>query len=644
MYRLDIGLADRQYSGKMSGNVSNVDLKLKRPCSDSHLEKIANELTDWEVIALRLDLKDSELSDVERDCKDTPHKKLRMLQKWKSKFKQEATYEKLIGALDSDQRKDLAERVREISCTPSGYDHAVDIHNPHISSFIEHLKAFYRQDRYADKVWPIMKQGKYCSLTLVEVQMVEAAVLKKQTRTPIEPKSIFEKDAKRIYIQGAPGSGKTTFLLQMGWMWATGKLFQEFSMVIYIDLKNSQSSKSVVDIFKSCDMDLDEGTVKEIKAVEGKGVLLLFDGWDELPQTLQKKSIFTDLVNSAFSCNFQKCTIVVAARYISRSISQSMQPLHLEVKGFSKSEQKKCIDEIINHNNRHQNNLDTAYLLKEIKARPLLNSCCELPLNLKIIAYVYIVREKLPSTMSETLEYLLLHSILNHLNKTDKEEVQITSIHKLPEEIGQQFYFLCKLAFDGMINDKVLFGEEEVRGAPGGDTLSLLQAIKEYENTVPVTRYTFLHHTLQELLAAIHMSRLPAEHQYEIFLLRFFQPQFETMIQFYAGMTLLKIPEIRSILLNKALIDFNTENNLGFNLASPKMKKLMFEAFKSIFHGHEDYFSDEDFSIKEVLKDDDTFYQTVTQDEQLSKVRNACYQLQSTCSLSYSILIQFITL
>ena len=393
----------------MSGNID-----LNRPCSDSHLEIIANELTDWEMIALRLNLLDSEISVVERDCKETPQKKLRMLQKWKSKFKLKATYQQLIDALRHEKRNDLAERVCEISCMP-GYDHPIDIYKPHISSFIEHLKAFYGPDRY-NKVWPIMKQGKYCSLTLVEVK----GLLNRKVRHPIEPKNIFNTNAIKniIYIQGAPGSGKTTFLLQMGWMWAKGEWYQEFCLVIYINLKTSQTSKSLVDIFQSCGMD--EDTVKDIEAVQGEGVLLLLDGWDELPESLQNESVFTDIVQSTCRYRLQKCTLVVAARYISENIEPCIKS-HLEVKGFTEVEQIECINEIIVNNqasneseeksidNSSQQNATN--LLDEIKARPPLYSCCNLPLNLIIIVHVFIVSGKLPSTMSETLELLLLHSM-----------------------------------------------------------------------------------------------------------------------------------------------------------------------------------------------------------------------------------------
>ena len=173
-----------------------------------------------------------------------------------------------------------------------------------------------------------------------------------------------------------------------------------------------------------------------------------------------------------------------------------------------------------------------------------------------------------------------------------------------------------------MINDKVLFEEEEVHDVPYGDALSLLQATKEYENTVPVTRYSFLHHTLQELLAAIHMSRLPADHQYEIFLQRFVQPRFATMIQIYAGMTLLRIPEIRSTLADKALVDFDSAKNddANFMLRSPRIMQFLFETTKSLLHGHEDCFSDEHINFKAVLNDYDSFYKTIAEAEEFSKV------------------------
>ena len=60
--------------------------------------------------------------------------------------------------------------------------------------------------------------------------------------------------------------------------------------------------------------------------------------------------------------------------------------------------------------------------------------------------------------------------------------------------------------------------------------------------------YSFLHQTVQELLAAVHMSRMPPEDQLETFHAFITKPMFAEVIQFYAGITSLKHNGIIDIL------------------------------------------------------------------------------------------------
>ena len=49
---------------------------------------------------------------------ELPLKRVKMLMKWKNKYKENATYQRLITAFSSLERCDMAERVRELSTTP----------------------------------------------------------------------------------------------------------------------------------------------------------------------------------------------------------------------------------------------------------------------------------------------------------------------------------------------------------------------------------------------------------------------------------------------------------------------------------------------------------------------------------------------
>ena len=94
--------------------------RLNECISDDHLCKIALFLTSWRKVAPYLKLSENDLDDVERECKDEQVKRLKALQKWKSKFAFEATYKKLVEVLLLLAMADVAEKIccllKGISC------------------------------------------------------------------------------------------------------------------------------------------------------------------------------------------------------------------------------------------------------------------------------------------------------------------------------------------------------------------------------------------------------------------------------------------------------------------------------------------------------------------------------------------------
>eukprot|EP00731_Ephydatia_muelleri_P031349 Em0022g863a len=112
---------------------------------------------------------------------------------------------------------------------------------------------------------------------------------------------------------------------------------------------------------------------------------------------------------------------------------------HLEIVGFTEDEAKKCINDLLSGDPK-----SIPQLLERLEASPSLMGCCYLPLNVVIIANVYLILgQAFPSTMLEILQAM------------------------------KSFEDLCRLAFEGFERGQVVFTEEEV--GEKCDTLSLLQ-------------------------------------------------------------------------------------------------------------------------------------------------------------------------
>ena len=526
------------------------------PCSVTHLVRIAKGLTDWEMVAYALGLSQAEVEEVDRMYETLPLKGTKMLMKWKNKLKGDATYQRIITAFSFLERHDMADRVLKVSTTPSS-------ECAHLSS---QLKTCYMYTNPNPDIWPPFSGGKVHTLNLIEVQSPAGACVK---RVPILLQHIFDEDnsqkeatsKKVILIEGAPGSGKSTLLWHMRQKWASGELFQEFNFVVYIKLceySTAESLSSVADILPFSS-DMKESAWEEINAANGKGVLFLLDGWDELQLSLQRNSIIKDIVNLSPKHSLPLSTVVIASRYMSSDEIRHLATSHLEIQGFTDLEIKEFIMNI-----RGNDEVATHALMTALESRPSLLSSCHLPLNAKIVSYVFKAKpEKLPSTMLGTYKLLILECIKRHVkNKEPHRDHCITSLERLPKELDVSFYSLCRLAFKGLMENRVLFSKDELCSIP--DQLGLLYEEKLHEEDGQQIKYSFFHHIIQGLLAALYMSKLPPDNQLACFCSIFGQIRFDQMILFYAGVTSFQLTGIKSI-LDATIFSYSNRDDFNMN-------------------------------------------------------------------------------
>ena len=587
---------------------------MDRPCSETHLAMIAKDLTDWQMVAYVLGLSDAEVEEVDETYRTHELKRVKMLLKWKNKCKKDATYQRLTTTFIFLNKNRMVDRVREVLATPS-----CDMLSPFAeylntcggapevgrevlvtpSPFAEYLNTWYISTPCNRDFWPPIKQEKFCKLHMVkiEIQNNSAEVHLKmpslsgvKQRVPIELVNIFDGEfsgrKKVILIEGAPGSGKSTLLRYMSEKWASGELFQEFQLVIYISLhefNTTQSLDSVADILP-CSSDMKKSAWDEIKTNNGEGVLFLFDGWNELPMRLQKNSIFKDIIESSPKHPVERSTVVMTSRYVSSDTLLSMATSHLEILGFTDHEVKECIMDITSNDEEVTHNL-----LAAMELQPLLLSNCHLPLNVKIIAYLFqLGKNTLPVTLLEIFKLLILNWIQRHVRHKapDEEDYDdIISLETLPKEQQSSFYSLCELAFNGLIEDKILFTKDDLGLI--SDHLSLLHGAKIYEGTGARMMYSFFHLTIQDLLAAVHMSKMPPDDQLGHFRNMFGQPKFDTVIQFYAGITSLNLAGIQTFLsdtiLASSVFEMNVEDKLMMISSSTSVRATLNSMISEVF-------------------------------------------------------------
>ena len=378
-------------------------------------------------------------------------------------------------------------------------------------------------------------------------------------KVSIELVEILSKNDKcTLLFEGSPGCGKTALTSYICRQWAISEslkksdLFQKYKMVVLVRLREPaiRDAQDIKDILPRQGAGMEPEIAKEIAARGGAGIMFVIDGWDELPEASRGHNIILRLIRKEV---LPESTVVVTSRPTSSASLHRLVSVRIEILGFTPRELLKyltdCLDGSIS---------DVDKLMKKIKANPVVAGSCYLPLNASILVHLYICTGDLPTTQSGIFSSLIKHCILRHYKeRTGSGISSLKSLdeHDLPEIAQAPFKHLCKIAYDGVMEDKVIFKLEQ-----HSDTLGLLQGVECYSADGTEYYYNFLHLSIQEHLAARYIGlQLNHSQQIQRFNELFGEPRFTATFQHYAAITRLQVPGIEEI-LNKITIQLLKAN------------------------------------------------------------------------------------
>jgi len=338
--------------------------------------------------------------------------------------------------------------------------------------------------------------------------------------------SIFDSpDQKFILIEGAPGIGKTILVKEIAYHWANKNVLQRKKVfLLFVRDPSLHSVSSVEELILYLNLECDYLNDKEIKDATdelrksmGLNIVFLIDGFDECPTDSQLKVFIEKLVKCKF---LPKCMVIITSRPHASMSLRSLANQRIEILGLDKIERDKYISKSLAECEAVKKTELEAYL----KLQPAINSITHVPLHLACLLYLF-KEGNMPETLTELNEQFIIHTIYRHLNKkNNKSQIDKKFVHlkDFPDHILSTIGKLSDLAMSGLWQKKLIFTYDEVKkiypeidNDIAGDIngFGLLQVVQHYAERGAGTTFSFnfLHLTMQEFLAAYHVSTLPRE-------------------------------------------------------------------------------------------------------------------------------------
>ena len=482
----------------------------------------------WEEIAVALKLPEAVLA----ECGEKSSLVLKLhsvLSKWivgDTKPTLKVLKEALEGPLV--QRPDIARQLEEksvpkVSPPPSP---AATMKKSALQTYKGHLFLRYsREPEISEGDWPPVVSKNFINLALVKPSNVPSRTnysipgnpdKELEKKEKIEYEQAFEvyTRSERMLVLGCPGSGKTTLAHKVVKDWAQGLVLKGAQLVYLISLRlltSERESKlsSILNKFHYLQGNVLQQNIEEIY---GKGVCFILDGLDEYPPQSEENPLIYALLDKSY---LPEAMVIVTSRPAAASAYKSSFK-QIEVFGFSRKDIFEYVDSFPFS---APSNTDVPFkkkLKNFLKSHPGVLDLCYLPVNVAIICFVYDCEsEILPETQTEMYKLFTTSVIIRQLKKSDKL-AKLTSLEHLQGEDAEHFKELSSVAYEMTVNSLQLFNHGEF-SADSKYSLGLVTIYRyahwsgEYKH-----QYSFLHLTLQEFLAAYHISKLNTEQQLEV--------------------------------------------------------------------------------------------------------------------------------
>ena len=334
------------------------------------------------------------------------------------------------------------------------------------------------------------------------------------------------KEHKLVVISGAPGVGKSTLARKVCQDVCDSPGCGGYILVLLVELRDLLLFKTdfkledILQLFQGTmgDTTSCEELSKAIYNNQGKDVLFILDGFDELPPHLRQSDFLVNLLSYNHDSPLRECDVVLTSRSIVTSeIYHQMQEsraqvtlANIEVLGFTQDQIKKYAGQYFA--DQGQPGLLNSFVSK-IDAIPQIRGLCSIPVVLSIICEVFVFVGDLPPTLTQIYDV----SLRVKIRKYNKKLKPLNSILDLPRD--HDMYKLGEIACKCIQSQKIVFDSADLQGLGeqfsdcergcGVLTARPVRADPRSEKAV-IKSFFFIHLTVQEFIAAVYVALLPS--------------------------------------------------------------------------------------------------------------------------------------
>ena len=415
--------------------------------------------------------------------------------------------------------------------------------------FFGRLALLQTQDRHATPQTILLKQW---YMLRGQVDKIPQVTQDKQIDIQDVLKPCDSGQSLRVVVDGPPGIGKTTLCRKLLNMWAKRELrHRQYNLVLYCPLRNDKvaqaSTLADLSVYQSPKV---TKLVEWMTVMEGEGLLIIFDGWDELSTDLRQSSLAARIIRREILAT---CSVIVTSRsYASYSLLKIFSVnRHIEIIGFSEKE----INEVVKGTLEKEPQL-AEKLIQDLEIRGDVQSLCYVPLICSLVILVYRKSNgQLPITLTELYENFILQTIRRHVEIKSTHNIeprQLHSLHNLPSVVDVPFKEMCQFAYLSLkeSNPKMRFSLVQLHQSFDHSVkegyFGLMTTFSVYDEE----SFQFLHLSIQEFLAAWWIAKY--EKTEEVFADYFDNDHFRMCLRFIAGLTHLE-HEIYQQYFNKVL-------------------------------------------------------------------------------------------